>query len=124
MSDVLRVSALARTKLTRNDVTLYEQAYSLDETAFTELAADRVVLATNMSTPEQYNLGGISNGAHVMIETDKPVLISFNGTTAQWQVGANNDGGVLMLANTSFTSIYFQNESTDNEVTAHVIAVE
>lgn len=124
MSDVLRVSSLAKLRLTRNDVVLYEQAYSLDETTFTESASDRMVLATNMASPEQYNLGGISTGAHIMIETDKPILVSFNGTTAQWQVGANNDGGVLLMSNTSFTSVYFQNESTSTEVTVHVAAVE
>lgn len=118
MADVLRVQELARIKLTRNGVTMYDQAYAPAAESYTEHAGDRVVLATNMASPSAVNLGGISSAEHLMLETDQPILVGVNSQTFLWTVKK-----ALLLKGT-FTTLYVQNESTNNEATVEFVVTD
>lgn len=117
MADVLRVGELVRLKLTRNGVTLYDQAYSPVEETYTQHSSDRVVLATNMASPQAVDMGGIGPaatqvaGQHLMIETDRAIKVGVNSQT--FLVPVNK----ALFAISSFTTLYFQNESTTNTAT-------
>ncbi len=118
MADVLRVSELARLKLTRNGSILYDQAFSPVEESYTEHSGDRVVLATNMASPQQVDLGGVSSGQHLLVETDRAIKIGVGSQTFLVDVTK-----VLMVVG-SFSSLYFQNESTTNTATVEYLVTD
>ncbi len=118
MADVLRVGELARLKLVRDGVTVYDQAYAPTEEAYTEHAGDRVVLATNMASPEQVNLGGVSTGEHLMLETDRTILVGVNSQTNLITVKK------ALMVISSFSTLYFQNESTTNTATVEYMVTD
>lgn len=118
MADVLRVSELARVKLTRNDVVLYNQVYSPPEESYSEHAGDRVVLSTNMASPKQANLGSITTAEHLMLTTDRTIKVGVNSQTNLWTVSK-----ALQLKG-SFSSLWFQNESTTTTAVVEFIVTD
>lgn len=118
MADVLRVSELARLKLTRDGVVAYDQAYAPAAESYTEHAGDRVVLATNMATPEAVDLGGIATAEHLMLETERTILVGVNSQTNLITVKK-----ALMVVS-SFSTLYLQNESTTNTATVEFMVTD
>ena len=106
MADVLKVKDFVRVRLTRNGINLVDQAFNSDEDDFTEMAADRAVLATSMATSQSLNLGGVGTAARIMLETDKSILIGLGVTPAnKWTLA---DDGVLIMTG-SFSHVWVRN---------------
>lgn len=118
MADVLKVTELARLKLTRNGTVLYDQTFEPTEESYSEHSADRVVLAVNMASPQQVNLGGVATGRHLILETDQTIKVGVDSTTNLWQISS-----ALMLVG-SFTNLYVQNESLTNTATVQVVVTD
>lgn len=118
MADVLRVGELARLKLFRNGVVVYDQAYAPQEETYTEHAGDRVVLATNMASPEQVNLGGVATAEHLMLETSGEIKVGINSQTNLITVKK------ALLVISSFSTLYFQNENTTNTATVEYMVTD
>lgn len=118
MADVLRVGKIARLKLHRNGVVAYNQAFAPVDEVYTEHAGDRVILATNMATPQQVDLGGISSAEHLMIETSRVIKVGIDSQTNLIPVKT-----ALLLVST-FSTLYFQNESTTNTATVEFIVTD
>lgn len=74
-------------------------------------------LATN--TTKQINLGGVSEAAYLVIESDTQIGVSVNSASNFVPVD-----GVLGIMNTAVTSLYFQNSSTDTTARVVVLAVD
>lgn len=123
MADVLKVQELARFKLKRNATILYDQAFAPAEEDFTEHTGDRVILATNMAAPQEINLAGVATGGHLMLETDREILVTLDVTTSKWQVGNGSALGALLFVG-SFTHVYLQNENTTNTATVSYIITD
>jgi hypothetical protein len=121
MADVTEAQLSARLKLFKNGTVVVDQPYKMNSTTYTEYAADRVILATNMSVPQEYNMGGVATGKFLFVSVDRPVLICLDVTTDKWPLGRGTKGGVVAMISTGFTHVYFQNESTTNTVTADVV---
>ena len=117
MADVLRVSELARLKLLRNGIPVYDQAYSPIEESYTEHAGDRVILATNTAVVA-VNLGGIATAQHLMLETDRVINVGINSQTFLISVEK------ALLVVSSFSTLYFQNESTTNTATVEFMVTD
>ena len=123
MADVLKVQTKARFKLTRNTVVLYDQDYFPREVAFTESAGARVILATN-SGMQEFDMEGVTTGEYLMIEADRPILVSLGTTVLQWPVGIGTKGGAVMLSGSSFTHVFVENESTTNVATVQIAVTD
>lgn len=118
MADTLEVEQSARLKLLRNDVTLYEQQFSSTAATYSVHAADRVVLATNMSAFEEASIGSVNTtntGSHLMVVSSQAIDIAVN-TTAQ---SVNAD--VFAMSGATITHLYFKNTDTDNEATVEFV---
>lgn len=119
MADVVKYEPSARMKITRNGVRLYEQYYNTLATTFSEYTSDRLVLATNMATMSQIDMGGVTTGTELLLVTDQPILVAVNSSSPQWTVGKS-----VMLSGGSFTQLWVQNESTTNTATVQVVVVD
>jgi hypothetical protein len=124
MADVTTAELSARLKLFLNGTVVHDFPFKMNAASYSEHAADRVILATNMTAPQEYNMGGVSTGKYLYVSVDRPVLIAVNTTTNKWPLGRGTKGGVVALISAGFTHVYFQNESTTNTVTADVIVAD
>lgn len=109
MADVLKVQDFVRVRLMRNGTTLHDQSYNQNEDTFAEYTAERAVLSTNMSTSQQVNLGGVSTGGRLFLETDRAIQVGLGVTPASKLSLADN--GVLMIVG-SFSHIWVRNTGT------------
>jgi hypothetical protein len=70
---------------------------------------------------EALDLGGISSGENLLLETDQPIKVALNSTSTDAKIEV---GGSLMVSGGSFTSVYLQNESTDETATVQVVVTD
>ncbi len=120
MADVTKVEVASRLRLFRDNKVVYDQPFSMAATTYVEHTADRVILATNMAVPQEYNLGGVGTGKYFMATSDGPILVALDNSANTWTLGIAPDGGVV-TAISAFTHVYFQNQSTTNTVTVDVV---
>lgn len=121
MADTMEVEQRVRLLLTRNNQKLYEQNFSSTAESYTVHAADRVVLATNMSAFQQASLGDIGSstpGTHMLVVSDRPIYIAVN-TTAQQVYG-----DALAMSGANVTGLYFKNTDTGNEATVEFVVTD
>lgn len=118
MTDILKAKDFVRVRLTRNGINLYDQAFVSAEEDFTEHTSERVVLATNMSTSQQVNLGGVAVGRRIFAEVSKATAIGLGITPAAKMSLADN--GVLMMVG-SFSHIWVRNTGTAESVLTYVV---
>lgn len=111
MADVLKVQEFARMRLTRDGSTIVDQSLKTLAGTYTEHAAERVVLATNMAAPSEVNMGGVSTGVRLMLETDRSIKVALDTSTKLWTVTE------AVLFTGSFTHLYVQNTNTTNTAT-------
>lgn len=114
MAKVTTVEIAAKLTLFEDSKDVYNQAFSMNVVTYTEHSVDRLVLATN-SGWQEINMGGVSTGVYLEVKVDRPILVSLNTTTKEWNVGKGTKGGVLAMIS-EFTHIYVQNESITNTV--------
>jgi hypothetical protein len=119
MADTTEVEVSAKFRAYRNGKAVVDMPFTMSASSYLEHATDRVILATNMTSPQEYNMGGVGTGKFLMVETDRPILMSLDTTVTQWNVGRGTQGGVVVFIG-SFTHVYFQNTNTTNTVTANV----
>ena len=112
MAKVTTVEVAARLTLFEDQKKVYQQTFSMNATTYTEHAADRLVLATN-SGWQEISMGGVTTGVHLIAKSDKPILVSLNTTTREWNLGKGTKGGVVAMVG-EFTHIYVKNESLTN----------
>ena len=120
MADVLKRTTRANVLLTRNELIMYNEEHYKQDVAFTESTHQRVVLATNMVTAQEFDLSGVETGAVMMIETDREVSVNLNTTTNMIQLAAN---GMMMVVG-SFTHVYVQNLNTTYTATVEFVAAD
>lgn len=114
MADVLKVQDFVRVRLTRNGTVLYDQAFNQNEDTYVEHTAERAVLATNMTTSQQVNLGGVSVGARLMLETNRAILVGLGVTPAN-KIPLSDNGTIMLTG--SFSHIWVRNTGTQE---AHI----
>ncbi len=121
MTDILKVQDFIRVRLTRDGINLHDQPFKTELEDFTEFTADRAVLSTSMTTSQAVSLGGVSVGRHLMIETDKEILVGLGVTPAnKITVGDNIDGGAICLVG-SFSHIWVRNNNTSEARITYVV---
>jgi hypothetical protein len=120
-TDVLNVDEFIRVKLVRNGSTLYEQVHDPAEESYTVHAADRLVLAANMGSFQQANLGDIDGtpaGQHLIVVADRAITIAVN-TTAKEVVA-----DTLILIGASISALYFKNTDVNNTATVEFVVTD
>jgi len=119
MADVLKVEPAARIKLTRNGVSLYAQHFAPASQAYTEYTSDRLILATNMAAVSELDMGGVTTGEFLLVETDNSVKIGIDNQTVLTTFNKS-----FMVSGSSFTHIYLQNVSTTNTAIIQAVVVD
>ncbi len=123
MADVLKQTIGVSIVLDRNSRTMYDQRYNPVAVAFTESTHQRIVLATNMTSPSEIDLSGVTAvpgveaGGTLFVETDRSILVAVNNNSYLWPLSAN---GALLLTG-ALTHLYVQNESTTNQATIELV---
>lgn len=124
MSDVLKFTLRTRVWLTKNELTMSDQEFYTEDRTFTEATHQRVVLAVTSSTTsgvlQEFDLGGISEGYGLMIETDRQVMIGVDASTNLIFV---QDNGVFFLTG-SYTHVYVRNDSQTYQATVEMLAFD
>lgn len=72
-----------------------------------------------MTAVQSLDLGGVSTGEFLLLETDNTIKVGIDNQTALLTVGK-----ALMLSGSSFSNIYVQNESTSVEATVQAVVVD
>lgn len=120
MADALSRTLRTRVRLIRDGVDLYDQSYYEPNVDYTESTHQRVILATNMATPEAVDMAGVSTAATLFLQTDRDILVAVDSSTKTWPV--SGDGAVMLVG--SFTHLYLQNESTTNQATVELVVTD
>ena len=120
MADACTRTMRARVRLIRNGVDYFDQTFYEPNVDYTESTHQRVVLATNMTTPVAVDMTGVSAGVSLFLQTDREILVAVDGVANTWTVAEN---GALMLVG-SFTSLHLQNESTTNQATVELVVTD
>ena len=119
MADITKVEPSARIKLTRNGVGLYSQHYAPASQSYDEHSADRVILATNMTVVEEYNMGGVATAEFMLLETSQAIKVGIENQTVLVDVSK-----AMMLSGASFSHIYLQNVNTTNTAAVQIVCVD
>lgn len=123
MADALNYSVLASVKLERNGRPMYNQVYQRQQKQYEESTHQRVVLATNMSVPQEVDLSGVTaapgatSGVVLFLQTDRSVQVAVNDPARLWPVNANGS----MLLTGAVSHLYVFNESTTNQAIVELV---
>ncbi len=123
MADVLKQSIAVSVALDRNSQLMYDQRYYQNDVSFTESTHQRIVLATNMSSPQEIDLSGVTavpgvdEGGTLFLETDRAISVAVNNTSYLWPLGVN---GALLLTG-AISHLYVFNESTTNQAVVELV---
>lgn len=124
MSNVMRFTARVRVWLTKNELTMADQEYYTNDRTFTESVHQRVVLAvtsaTDGGTLQEFDLGGITEGYGLMVETDREVRLGVDSNTNLIQLQNN---GCMFLTG-SYTHVYVVNDSQTYQATVELLAFD
>ena len=74
-----------------------------------------------MTTMQAVNLGGVSTGEYVLVETDNPIKVAVNSTNTNAKIAVS---GAFMVSGGSVTGLWLQNESTTNTATVQAVVVD
>lgn len=118
MAKVTTVELGTRLKLFEDGAIVYNQVFKMNAVTYTEHSIDRLILATN-SGWQQVNLGGVGTGIFLQAKSDRPILISIDTTTREWNLGRGADGGVVAMVG-SFTQVHVRNNSLTNVAIVNV----
>lgn len=118
MAKVTTVEIAARLKLFEDSVVVYNQSFKMNAVTYTEHTVDRLILATN-SGWQEVNMGGVGTGVFFEARSDRPILVSIDTTTREWNLGRGTEGGVVAVIS-SFTHVYLKNNSVTNQATVNV----
>lgn len=118
MAKVTTVEIAARLKLFEDSVVVYNQSFKMNAVTYTEHTVDRLILATN-SGWQEVNMGGVGTGVFLEARSDRPILVSIDTTTREWNLGRGTEGGVVAVIS-SFTHVYLKNNSVTNQATVNV----
>lgn len=124
MADTLKFSARVRVWLEKNELVIADQEYLTEDQTFTESTHQRVVLAVTTSTTagvvQEIDLGGISDGFGLMLETDRTIRMGVDTNTNLISIA---DNGCMFLTG-SFTHVYVRNDSQTYQATVEVLAFD
>jgi hypothetical protein len=121
MADITRVNVFARIRLVHDGRNFHEHEFSESDIDYTVHDAGRVVLAANMASPQEINLGDIgaaTPGTHLMLKTDREIQVALGSVSNLWTVS-----GVLLFVG-SFTHLYVQNTSPTTEAVVEYEATD
>jgi len=121
MADITRVTTFARIKLIHDGRDFHDHEFRESDIDYTIHSADRVVLAADMASPQEVNLGDIgaaTPGTHLMLKTDREIKVALDDITALWTVS-----GVLLFVG-SFSHLYVQNENLTTEAVVEYEATD
>lgn len=117
VADVFKRTVRARVYTTKNEITRYDQEYLTSGVTFTEIAQQRTVLATNMTSPAELDMSNVGTAATVMLETDRAITVFLGTVSNSFTLG--NTGMFMMVGST--THIFVQNNSTTYTATVEWI---
>ena len=123
MADVLKQTIGVSVVLARNSRAMIDQQFNQTDQAYSEATHQRIVLATNMTNPQEIDLSGVTAtpsvtlGTMVFLETDRAISVAVNNNTYLWPLSVN---GVLLLTGT-ISHLYVQNESTTNQAVVELV---
>ena len=120
MTDILKVNSFARLEVDEDGVQVLEQVYKPSEDDYTLHASERVVLATNMGSPSQIDLGDLgatNNGVRFFLKTHREIKVGVTATDL-WTVT-----DMVMFVGT-YTAIWVQNEDLSAEATIRYLATD
>jgi hypothetical protein len=120
MADALSRTMRARVRLIRDGADMHDQVFYDPDVSFDEHTHQRVVLSTNMGSPSEVDMAGVSTAATLFLKTDRDILVAVEANDRLWPVGEN--GAVLLVG--SFTHLYLQNESTINQATVDLVVTD
>lgn len=124
MADDLKFTARVRVWLEKNELVISSQEYLTEDQTFTESTHQRAVLAVTSSTTsgvvQEIDLGGISTGYGLFIETDRTVMVGVDDATNLISLA---DNGSFFLTG-SFTHVYVRNDSQTYQATIEVLAFD
>ena len=120
MADSLKRTIRARVVLIRDGQEMHDQHYYEPNESYTESTHQRLVLATNMSSPSEVDMAGVSAAVTLYIETDRAIKVALDDNTYLWDVAEH---GAIMLVG-SFTHLYLQNASTTNLATVDLVVTD
>lgn len=120
MADALKRTLRARVRLIRDGADLYDQVFYEPNEDYDESTHQRLILATNMATPSEVDMSGVSTGEALFLQTDREIQVALDANTKLWTIKEN--GAVLLVG--SFTHIYLQNESTTNQATVELVITD
>lgn len=120
MADALSRTMRARVRLIRNGVDLYDQTYYEPDISYTESTHQRVILSTNMASPQEVDMAGVSTAETLFLQTDRDILVAVDNNARTWPV--TEHGSILLVG--SFTHLYLQNESTTNQATVELVVTD
>jgi hypothetical protein len=118
MSDVLKVRDFIRVRLTRNSQALVDMVPSTVDEDYTVYSADRAVLATNMATSQQINLGAVSTGGRIMLKTDRAILVGIGVTPAN-KLSLKDEG--VFMATATFSHLWVRNTGAQSASIEYVV---
>ena len=120
MADVYKRTLRARTFIERNGVVTYNQEFLSSDVTCTETLHQRVVLATNMSTPQSVDMSHIGTAATMQLECDRAVKVFVNTNANSVTL---DDTGLLMMTG-SITKVYLQNTNTTYTATVEIVLTD
>ena len=120
MADALTRTMRARVSLIRDGAQYHDQVYYEPNDTYTESTHQRVVLSTNMASPQEVDMAGVATAATLFLQTDRDILVAVNNASYLWPV---NEHGALVLVG-AFTHLYVQNESTTNQAVVDMIVTD
>lgn len=120
MADALSRTLRARVRLIRDGADMHDQVFYDPDVSYDESTHQRVVLSTNMASPAEVDMAGVSTAGSLFLKTDRAILVGLVSNTRTWPVGEN--GAVLLVG--SFSHLYLQNESTTNQATVDLVVTD
>lgn len=120
MADALKRTMRARVRLIRDGADYHDEVYYEPNISYDESTHQRVVLTTNMGSPSEVDMAGVSTAGSLFLKTDRDINVAVGTSTKTWPVGEH---GSLVLVG-SFTHLFLQNESTTNQATVDLVVTD
>ena len=114
MADTLKRQNIARFHMTKNGQTLYDQRYDSETTDYTESSHTRAVLATNMLSPSEIDIEGVTEAKAWMLTTSQTVYVAVDDNSFLWPVAE------FVMVVGALTHLYIQNTNTTNTNTTDI----
>lgn len=122
MADATKAQIASNLKLFKDGVVIAQLPFKMSAVSYVESNADRFILGVS-SGWQAFPMNGVSVGAFLALESDRPILVSLETTQRQWNVGRDTKGGMITLLG-AFSHVYLKNTSATNVATVSVLIAD